>query len=107
MAKEAKKEVSQDVIDKVGGIEYLQRAYLTDEVKKINLEVIVSIPDRTTLGEYMKYAQVNPKKAQEILVKNCLHTDLETVMASRHLFMGALTAIIELLPVSEVRLGKY
>jgi hypothetical protein len=107
MAKQAKKEVSQEVIEKVGGVEFLQRAYLKDEVQKIELEVIVSVPDRTTLGEYMKYAQVNPKKAQEILVKNCLHTDLEAVMASRYLFMGAFMAIVELLPISEVRLGKY
>lgn len=106
MAK-VKKEVSQEVIEKVGGIEYLSRAFLKDEVKKIDLEVIVSVPDRTTLGEYMKYAQVNPKKAQEILVKNCVHTDLETVLESRHLFMGAFSAIVELLPISEVRLGKY
>jgi alkyl hydroperoxide reductase subunit AhpF len=106
MAK-AKKEVSQDVIDKVGGVEYLQRAFIKDEIKNIELEVIVSVPDRTSLGEYMKYASVNPKKAQEILVKNCLHTDVEAVMASRHLFMGAFAAIVELLPISEVRLGKY
>lgn len=103
----AKKEVSQEVIEKVGGVEYLQRAILKDEVKGIELEVIVSIPDRTVLGEYMKYSQVNPKKAQEILVKNCLHTDLEQVMASRHLFMGAVAAIAEIMPIAEVRLGKY
>lgn len=106
MAK-AKKEVSQEVIDKVGGVEYLQRALLKDEVKNIELEVVVSVPDRNVLGEYMKFANTNPKKAQEILVKNCLHTDVEQVMASRHLFMGAVSAIAEIMPISEVRLGKY
>lgn len=106
MAK-AKKEVGQEVIDKVGGVEYLQRAIIKDEVKNIELEVIVSVPDRNVLGEYMKYSAVNPKKAQEILVKNCLHTDLDQVMASRHLFMGAVAAIAEIMPISEVRLGKY
>ena len=55
----------------------------------------------------MKYAQSNPKKAQEILVKNCLHTDVEQVLASRHLFMGAVSAIAEIMPIAEVRLGKY
>lgn len=102
-----KKEVSQEVIDKVGGVEYLQRAFLKDEVKGIEIEAIISVPDRVVLGEYMKYSQVNPKKAQEILVKNCLHTDVDEVMASRHLFMGAVAAIAEIMPIAEVRLGKY
>lgn len=106
MAK-AKKEVSAEVIEKVGGVEYLQRAIIKDEVKNIELEVIVSVPDRVVVGEYMKYSHVNPKKAQEILVKNCLHTDLDQVMASRHLFMGAVAAIAEIMPLGEVRLGKY
>lgn len=106
MAK-VKKEVSQEIIDKVGGKEYLQRAIIKDEVKNIELEVIVSVPDRNVLGEYMKYSNINPKKAQEILVKNCLHTDVDQVMNSRHLFMGAVAAIAEIMPISEVRLGKY
>lgn len=106
MAKD-KKEVSAEVIEKVGGVEYLQRATLKDEVKNIEIEVVVSVPDRVVLGEYMKYAQTNPKKAQELLVKNCLHTDVNQVMASRHLFMGAVAAIAEIMPIAEVRLGKY
>jgi hypothetical protein len=107
MAKLDKKTVDQEVIDKVGGAEYLQRAWLKDEIKNTEIEVVISVPDRTTLGEYMKFASVNPKKAQEILVKNCLHTDVEAVMQSRYYFMGAFASIVELLPISEVRLGKY
>jgi len=103
----AKKEVSQEIIDKVGGVEYLQRAWLKDEVKNIVIEVVVSVPDRVVMGEYMKYSSVNPKKAQELLVKNCLHTDVEQVLASRHLFMSAVAAIAEIMPIAEVRLGKY
>ena len=70
MAK-AKKEVSQEIVDKVG-IENLKRIELPlDDNNNEILEVIVSVPDRRTMGQYLKYQNVNPAKAQEILVKNC------------------------------------
>ena len=59
------------------------------------------------LYEELKEDEILIKKAQEILVKNCLHTDVDQVMNSRHLFMGAVAAIAEIMPISEVRLGKY
>ena len=54
MAK-AKKEVSQEIVDKVG-IENLKRIELPlDDNNNEILEVVVSVPDRRTMGQYLKY----------------------------------------------------
>jgi hypothetical protein len=55
----------------------------------------------------MKYADVNPKKAQEILVKQCLLTDKEQVMADDALFMTLVSQIAELIPIREARVKNF
>lgn len=106
MAK-AKKEVPQDVIEKVGK-DNLRRIELPlDDNNNEILEVIVCVPDRRTMGQYMKYQGVNPAKAQEILVKNCLLTDKDQVLADDALFMTCVSGLAELIPIREQKIKKY
>lgn len=103
-----KKTVSKEIIEKVGGEKNLRRLELpTNDLGNEVLEVIVSVPDRRTMGQYLKYQNVNPAKAQEILVKNCLLTDLETVLADDGLFLTAFGQMVELIPIREGKIKKY
>lgn len=107
MAK-AKKDVSQETIDKVGGKEMLRRVELPlDDDGNEMLEVIVCVPDRRTMGQYLKYQNVNPAKAQEILVKNCLLTDKDQVLADDALFLTCVSALAEIIPIRENRIKKF
>lgn len=107
MAKEAKKEVSQEVIDKVGKDNFRRVELPLDDNNNEVLEVIVSVPDRRTMGQYLKYQNVNPAKAQEILVKNCLHTDKDQVLKDDALFLTCVSALAELIPIRESKIKKY
>lgn len=71
------------------------------------IEVIAVVPDRATLSQYMKYSEVNPKKAQEILVKNCVKTNLEQVMEDDALFMTTVSLLAELIPIRDGRVKKF
>jgi hypothetical protein len=107
MAK-AKKEVSQETIEKVGGVEKLKRVELPlDDDGNETLEVIVCIPDRRTMGQYLKYQNVNPAKAQDILVKNCLLTDKDQVLADDALFLTCVSELAQLIPIREGKIKKY
>ncbi|MDZ4147872.1 MAG: hypothetical protein U1C58_06280 [Flavobacteriaceae bacterium] len=111
MAKEAIEKtvaVSQEVIEKVGGEKNLRRVELpTDDTGEATIEVIVSVPDRRVMGQYLKYQNVNPAKAQEILVKACLHTSREEVLADDGLFFSCVGAIAELIPLRDAKIKKY
>lgn len=68
----------------------------SDEVEKTVLAVV---PSRSIIGQYRRYTDTDPKKADEILVKNCLLSHKDEVLADDGLFYGALMGIAELIPV--------
>lgn len=106
--KQVKKEVSQEVIDKVGGVDKLRVIELPlDDDGNEFIDVVVCVPNRTTMGEYLKYNNTNPAKAQEILVKNCLITDKDQVMADDALFFTCVSALAELIPIRQKVIKKY
>lgn len=61
--------------------------------------VLVTVPTRSVIGQYMRYDSIDPKKAQEILVKYCLLSHKDEVLADDGLFYGALSALSELMPM--------
>ncbi len=65
----------------------------------VELTVLACVPTRTVIGQYRRYADTDPKKADDILMKASLLSHKEQVMASDALFLGALTGIAELIPV--------
>lgn len=107
MSKE-KKTVSKETIEKAGGEDKLRRLELPlDDLGQNNLEVVACLPSRVVMGNYQKFINVNPAKAQEILIKGCILTDLETVLADDALFFTAVSQLAELIPIREGRIKKY
>ncbi|CAA0222515.1 hypothetical protein [Tenacibaculum maritimum] len=70
------------------------------------LEVLAVIPTRSIMGQSMKYMTSDPKKGQEILVKNCLLTSKEEVMADDGLFFAAAGLLTDLMPIRQGKFGK-
>jgi len=64
-----------------------------------DLTVLAVVPSRTVTGQYRRYADTDPKKADEILVKACLLSHKEQILADDALFMGVLNGIAELIPI--------
>ena len=107
MAKETKK-LTEEQIKAAGGVEMLRRIELPlDDNGDDLIEVIVCVPDRRTMGQYLKYQHQNPAKAQEILVKNCLLTDKEQVLGDDALFLTCVSGLAEIIPIRENRIKKY
>lgn len=107
MANEQSK-LAKETIEKVGGEKNLRRLELPTDDSGVNtLEVIVRVPDRRTLGQYLKFIQANPAKAQEILVKNCVLTHLEEILDDDGLFLTACSQLAELIPIREGIIKKY
>jgi hypothetical protein len=61
--------------------------------------VLACVPTRTVIGQYQTYSDKQPKKAEDILVKACLLSHKDEVLADDSLFYGALTGICELIPI--------
>ncbi|WP_312310954.1 hypothetical protein [Empedobacter brevis] len=102
-----KKQLSAETIAKVGGEKNLRRLTLKDENEQ-EVEVIVRIPDRTTIGEYLKFANANPIKAQEILINNCVMSeDKDKIKSDDTLFLGCVSGISEIIPLAAAKVEKY
>ena len=69
------------------------------------LEVLAVVPSRNVVGQYLKYLNQDPKKAQEILVKACLVTIKEEVLADDGLFYASASLIGELIPIRQGKFG--
>ncbi len=96
-------DVTQEVIaawtEKYGTGRIKQIDLPKDDLGSDYLKVYARVPDRRILSEWEKFSDKNPDKAKEILVKNCLLTDVEEVCADQDLFFCALQAITELIPI--------
>lgn len=104
--------VSQEVIDALKA-QYpnkaqkneLKRLFLPlNELGTEELEVIACVPDRNTVTQFMRFVESQPKKAQELLVNQCLLTSKEEVMADDYLFFSCAGLIAELFPIRQGRL---
>jgi hypothetical protein len=70
-----------------------------DDESSAYKEVLACVPSRNIVGQYRRFADTDPKKADEILVKNCLLSHKDEVLADDGLFYGALSGIADLIPV--------
>ncbi len=70
-----------------------------DEEATAYKSVLACVPSRTVIGQYRRYADSDPKKADEIIVKACLLSHKEEVLADDGLFNAALDGIASLIPV--------
>lgn len=62
-------------------------------------EFLVCVPSRTVLGQFRRFMDSDPKKADDILVKACLLSHKEEVLADDDLFTGVMSTISELIVI--------
>ncbi|WP_139422980.1 hypothetical protein [Chryseobacterium mulctrae] len=101
VAEEVKKAMKEKHGDKLRSVILPLNDEATEEI-----EILVIIPERSVVGQSMKYMNSDPKKGQEILVRNCVVTDKERVMADDGLFYAAAGMITELIPIRQGKFGK-
>lgn len=77
-----------------------------DDDANEEIEVLAVVPSRSVTGHFLKFLQSDPKKGQEILVKNCIVTDKELILADDGLFYAAASLLTELIPVRQGKFGK-
>ncbi|AKK73778.1 hypothetical protein OK18_15240 [Chryseobacterium gallinarum] len=77
-----------------------------DDDSTEEIEVLALVPSRSVVGQSMKFMNTDPKKGQEILVKNCILTDKERVLADDGLFYAAAGLLTELIPIRQGKFGK-
>jgi len=78
-----------------------------DDLEMEELEVIVTVPDRDTVSQFMRFIDKSPRKAQELLVNQCLLTSKEEVLADDNLFFTCAGAIAELFPIRQGRIKNF
>ncbi len=60
---------------------------------------LVCVPSRTVLGQFRRWMDTDPKKADDILVKACLLSHKDEVLADDELFSGVISTISELIVI--------
>lgn len=68
------------------------------------MTVLLRRPDRAVMSEYSKWSDKNPGKADEILVKSCLLSHKDVVIADDGLFAGCVDAIAQLISIRKAKI---
>jgi len=79
----------------------------TTEAATSMLEVTAVIPSRNVLGQYMKWTDANPKKAQEILVRGCILSNREQIEADDFMFNTTVALLADLIPIGQGNIKKF
>lgn len=99
---------SKEALIKTYGKERLRELEIpTDDTHNEFIIVVAVVPDRNVMGQYMKWADANPKKAQEILVRGCLLTEKERIEADDFMFNTTVSLLAELIPIGQGRIKKF
>jgi hypothetical protein len=78
-----------------------------DEHQNEFIEAVAVVPNRNVLGQYMKWTDANPKKAQEILVRGCLLTNKELIEADDFMFNTTVALLADLIPIGQGNIKKF
>ncbi len=79
----------------------------TDDSHHKTIEAVAVIPTRNVTGQYMKWVDQNPKKAQEILVRGCILTNREVIETSDFMFNTTVSLLAELIPIGQGNIKKF
>ncbi|MCL2328441.1 MAG: hypothetical protein FWC39_08000 [Bacteroidetes bacterium] len=93
------KEMVADAKVKYGADKVKYVEILKENSDDVDIVVLACVPSRHITGQWRRYCESDPKKADDILVKNCLLSHKEEVLANDYLFSGALNGIAELIPM--------
>ncbi len=84
------------------GVREVKLATLSDADGSFDpFDIIVRVPDHTVMGQFQKYIESNPKKAQDILVNGCILHGKEKVKADKYMYSAAVDAIAQLIPAGQ------
>lgn len=64
-------------------------------------DVIIRRPGRQEMGEFEKWVDKQPDKAKVIMIKSCLLSHKDEVLADEDKFLHAFNAIAELMPIAK------
>ena len=95
--------ITQEMIDDA------KKKHGADKVKILDLplndegteykSVLAVIPSRNVIGQFRRFMDNNPVKADTILVKACVLSHVDEVLNDDGLFLGAVSGLAELMPV--------
>lgn len=92
-------------------IESWKKKYSKSKIMALNVQsldsektakLIVRTPDRQVIGFYLRHADSNPSKANDIMVNNCVLHGKDVLKNDDDLFFGTLTKLAELIPSATV-----
>jgi hypothetical protein len=96
--------ITQEMIDgwkSEHGANRVKLAHLVDKDGQPLKKIVVKVPDRVTLGEQEKYSFSAPQRAREILVKGCVLSHKDEVLADDQMYYSAYAALVELSPLAK------
>jgi len=106
MAVETVNQETKDALKKEHGDKLKSLILPMNDESTEELEVLAVVPSRSVVGQSMKYMNSDPKKGQEILVKNCILTSKELVLDDDGMFYAAAGLLTELIPIRQGKFGK-
>jgi hypothetical protein len=84
------------------GEKKIKAALLTSDDEAFEpFEVVMRVPGRVEMSEFEKWLDKKPDKAKEIILKACLLTHKDDIMANDDKFLAAFNALAEILPVQK------
>jgi hypothetical protein len=92
-------EMVKDAKEKYGELRVKSAELFVDnDSLEATLSILVLVPTSRIRNEYLKWSEKNPNKAEEIILKACVLTSINQVLADDQLRVAAFDAIVQLLP---------
>lgn len=86
----------------------LRRLFLPlDDDNNEELEVIATVPSKSVMGQYMKFMDSNPVKANDILINHCVLTSKERIKNDDGLYWTCVSELAGLLPIRQGRVKNF
>ena len=102
-----KKEQREALIKKYGANNLKTLEIPKDENHNEFIDVVAVVPSRNVMGQYMKWADTNPKKASEIMVRGCVLSNRELIESDDFMFNTTVSLLAELIPIGQGRVKKF
>lgn len=104
---EVDKETKAELAEKYGKTNLRLLELDVDDTAKEAIEVAVLVPTRQVQGQFMKFVDNDPLKAQKILIKACLLTSVDKVQSNDYLFNTCMSGISELFPIGQYKVKNF
>ncbi len=99
--KKLTKEIISEFTSKYGKDKLRILEIPVDDSNSDFFQILVRIPDRNTMTQFMRFIENSPKKAQDILINQCVLTGKEQIEQDDAMYMSAVSGIAELFPIRQ------